>query len=319
MAEDLRFTVDGDPTPEMLDRIERIKTEHERASKLGVTAPEEEESKTDEGSDDEMAASVDPAGDPVGDDPAGAGSTDVTDQKIKVTIKGKEKELTLEQVKSALGRQEKYDQLLKSEELELGKLAAAARKGDEEAKAKLQEMLGGPASEDEDPSEEDDSQEEEDDDQAYFAEVKKDVDFKENLSKMNTALRSRMPVKVWESYNASPAHRKAMYDLVKSGRSDDLLDQLDSILADMPITRQIEIESDPDSWGDMFLAVVRRDNAKKKTKEGGRSADASGIDSVSSGKKGKVKSDAPPKAPDFMSMSSKEFNEYKIKMGLAST
>jgi len=260
--------------------------------------------------------------------------------KYNVRIKGKDREMSLAEIKSLAVRQgvsdKKLSDLQASEEYRWGLTVAAARAGDkaaqkkllkltmEAAKAEDAESLGEGLDAvtdefDEAKAVEDKAKVNEED--QYFADIKEDVDYSANLDIIKTDLKKRIPSNIWKVYWEAPATRRAMYDLVSSGRADDILGLMDKELSNLPYEKQLEIEGDATVYGRFLAAVVRTDNQKraKATKtdasKAGNNADEEAISSVSSGRAGRNPSggSGAPATPDFSKMSSTEFRTWKEK------
>ena len=257
------------------------------------------------------------------------------DHKFEVTIQGRKRAMTYQDIRSSLGRtvslQKKVSSLENSDELKMGTLALAAKSGDKSAQKKLRDILSSSMKEDETLDDLDDIKgefNEEDvlseklDKQKFddiFDDVKEDLDFKENMDTINGSLRGRLPEVVWQSYYDSPESRRTMYDLVKSGRMDDLLDRMDQALLNLPHEEQIKVESDPDLFSKHFMVVLKRANAEaaKKTKDNSKDQgedESDGLDSVSSGKTGRQSGKASKPKVDWMGKSRDDFMKVRAKL-----
>lgn len=268
--------------------------------------------------------------------------------KIKVTFRGKDRELTQNDVAAALGRaesnQKKAEQLSNSDEYKLGVIAKAAKDGDKGAQKKLQQMLieftgAGDADGltdnldevkpdfDEDKVMKDNASKQEWDD--AFSDVSEGVDFQKNLDIVSSDLKGRMPAKVFDTFWNRPDTRRTMYDLVAVGRMDEVMDAFDQNLEKLPFADQLEIERDPDQWGSLFAKTVRTLNAQSgkaastEEKAASNTDDGSGSQgnpeevTVSSGNRGRTPRTAQDEGtPDFDRMTPQEFRAWKIKHNL---
>lgn len=292
------------------------------------------ESKGDEpssGSDDEP-----------GDDAPAKGDENADSQdepKIKVTLHGVERELSMHEVKSAVGRQsslqKQLNELTKSDEMKFGTLLKAAQDGDKKAAKKVQNLLvKGLEKDDADQlnDELDDVKGEFDEDEVLakkqlearfdtiFGAVKNDVDFQKNMDTIQGDLKTAMPEKVWTHYWEVPEHRKVLYDLAASGRQSELLGALNEHLAKLPFEKQLEVQSNPDLFGEAFLIVTREQNAvaRKNAEANDEGSDEQDeLSAVSPGPTARSKDTTPAhgEGPDFENMSSEEFMKQRSKMG----
>jgi hypothetical protein len=257
-------------------------------------------------------------------------------RKIKIKVKGEEKEMDYHQIKSTISREEtfqkKFEGMRKSEEMKLGTLMKAAQAGDIEAAKKIQNLLvkgTGVRDADDLLDKLENAKGEYDEDAVLakthdtdefdevFADVKDSVDFKTHMGTIETKLKSFMPQKVYEQYWKSPDSRRAMYNLAASGRLDELSSAFEAEIARLPFEKQLELEGDPDLYGRAFVAVIKRQNAKK-AQTGGGSQDKDDLAAVSSGSRPKVRKPESkiPTAEEIMAMSPDEFRAYQDKLGI---
>ena len=271
--------------------------------------------------------------------------TESPDAKITVRMKGKDRELTYSDIRSAVGREEsfqkKHDLMTKSDEQKLGTLMVAAQGGDKSAQKKVQKMLQTmTGAEDgmeldeklEDVSDEFDESailKDNEEKAAWsdsFADVENEVDYQENLDIVQTDLKARVPAKVFDTFWEMPHTRRTMYDLVALGRLDELMDVFDQNLEKFSFEKRHEIKNDPDQWGSLFAETVREQNAQLKQKTNtaptpqtadlGSPPSPSAMDSVSSGNTGRNPAKAQEGAPDFINMSPEELDKWKLDHGM---
>ena len=260
--------------------------------------------------------------------------------KFSVRIKGKDREMTLSDIKSLAVRQSASDKKLSdlqaSEEYRFGLIVTAARAGDKTAQKKLLKLTMESAKAEnvdalsdglEDVSEEFDeakaveAKNKANEEDQYFGDIKDDVDYQANLDIIKTDLKKRIPSDIWKAYWGTPATRRAMYDLVSSGRADDLLGLMDKKLSKLPYEKQLEIEGDPTIFGRFLAEIIRTDNlkhsksAKAEGSEASDNADDDSISSVSSGRAGRNPSGGSGSSatPDFSKMGADEFRTWKEK------
>lgn len=253
---------------------------------------------------------------------------------FEFTVKGETRDYTAHEIKSALGRQNKLDETLRSDPYKMGLLMDAAKGGDVKAQRKVQDMLTkftgaddadgmleklegeeGEFNEDEQAEEAADQE----DMNAMFEDVAKDVDYAENMAKMNGSLKARIPDALFEEFNSAPQSRRAMYNLVASGRMNSLLEAFDTEVAAMPLEKQRKVQTDSTFYGEQFLLVVNRENAKsaepEKTSQGKAKESNTGLDAVSNTASTRV-----PKTkssePDWANMSDEEFTRRQRQKGL---
>lgn len=282
---------------------------------------------------------------PTGDQ---SGETNL-DTKLKISFEGKERELSASDVQAAMGRaksfQKRNDDLMKGEELKLGTLMVAAQGGDVKAQKKLQGMLLK-MTKAEDGRDLDEKLEEVEDDfdadkiiksktdeakdkaewDESFGDVENNVDYKQNLDIVETDLRGQMPAKVFNTFWARPDTRRAMYNLVSTGRMEELLGAFAEKVSTLPFSDKIKIETDPDFYGAAFTAVVKEQNALQvnaSKAEGappnngnGSPPAKSAISSVSPGTQGKTPAKADEGLPDFEKMTFEELDKWKLAHGL---
>jgi len=246
---------------------------------------------------------------------------------LKFKVKGEEKEYSKEQLQHLLAReqtfQQKANRLESSDEYKLGILMAAAKKGDKGAQKKLRnELIDMVGEEPLDSLEEVEEDYDADADlskrqnesafEEVFSDVKSDVDYEETLAKIDTDLKSRMPEKVFQKYYDTPEERRTMYDLVKSGRAEEILGALDKELQGLSLTERVRIKNDPDMYGSLVFEVIQDLNA---TGQGTDKKDSgnSDLDAVSSGNRShRVEKEEPE--PDVSTMSKAEFLAYEKKL-----
>ena len=257
------------------------------------------------------------------------------DRKFKIKVNGKEKEMDYGDIKSHLSRettfQKKYNQLETSDEYRLGMLMAAATAGDKAAIKQVKEQLVKAMGSSDDDDFLDKLSEVEGEYNAEaelekrkestkfddaFMDVKDEVDYEDNIDIINSVLKGFIPPKIFEVYWENPADRRNMYDLAASGQLEGLLAQFQADLSELSYEKRLEVKSDPDLYSAAFLDSVNRmaNNATAEQPKPESSGD-DGLSSVSSGTRGKQKP-TEPQVPDFLTMTSDEFAEYKRKNGL---
>jgi hypothetical protein len=252
---------------------------------------------------------------------------EVSENPFTFKVKGEEKEYTKEQLQNLLAReqtfQQKANKLESSEEYRLGVLHAAAKAGDKGAQKKLRaellEMVGdGDIDSLEEVEEEYDTEKDltkRQTDAAFeeaFSDVKSDVDYEETLAKIDEQLKARMPEKVFQKYYDTPVERRTMYDLVKSGRAEEILGALDVELQNLSLTERVRIKNDPDMYGSLVYEVVKDVNARGQQTDTKDQVNPD-LAAVSSGNRShRIEKEEP--APDFATMSTEEFRAYEKKM-----
>jgi len=145
-----------------------------------------------------------------------------------------------------------------------------------------------------------------------FADVKSDVDYEETLAKIDTTLKSQMPEKVYQDYYDKPETRRTMYDLVKSGRADEVFGALNEELQKLPLVDRVKIKNDPELYGSLAYEVIQDLNARKQGTTAKDQAD-SDLDAVSTGTSSR-RVEKEEAEPDFLTMSKEEFKAYEKKM-----
>jgi hypothetical protein len=303
--------------------------------------PKKEEPKPDAKDDKE----------PAKDDGEDGGETtpETPSAPIKVMFRGKERELSANDIVAALGRaeasQKKADTLSKSDEYKLGVIMKAAQEGDKGAQKKLQKMLvdftgaedvDGMIDNLEDINDEFDEnaklneQADKDKWDEAFSDVSEGVDYKKNLDIVETDLRARILAKVYDEFWGRPDTRRTMYNLVATGQMSEIMDMFDQNLAKLPFKEQLDIERDPDQWGSLFTKTVRERNASlanrgsaggqsdSNTDDGSKTKSRSAVSSVSSGTRGRNPQNAQDGEPDFYELAKDpaKFDEWKRKNGL---
>lgn len=252
---------------------------------------------------------------------------------FEFTVGGETKEYSAHEIKSALGRQRKLDETLRSEQFKLGTLMKAAQGGDATAQKKVQNMLVKmTGSDDADGMLEklEDEKGEFDEDKvaekqaveaefdSAFADVKDSVDYAENLAIMDGSLKARIPEALFNEFNSAPQAKRAMYNLVASGRMDHLLTAFEQKISALPHEKRQKIQTDPELYGQEFLLVVEQDNARiaKADKPSPKKAveQDDGMGAVSTSPSNRI--DLKPSEPDFENMSDKEFDAYRRKNGI---
>ena len=217
--------------------------------------------------------------------------------------------------------QKKNNTLQNSEEYKMGLLFSAAKGGDSQAQKKIKEILGGMSNLDEldeiegdydvDKHHEETLQKEAADEP--FEEVKHEVDFQETLDKMQANFSEKMPSNVFNEYWDDPTSRKVMYDLERSGRSDELFDAFEEEISGMSSLDRAKVNSDSTLYGNLFVEVLKSQNAKQVSGQP-RVEEESGLDAVSTGN-GSRSVPQGDSEPNFDEMSSAEFLEYRTKLG----
>ena len=271
-------------------------------------------------------------------EPSGEEKQEVSDKgqdTFTFKVKGKDQEFTHDQIRHALSRedtfQKKYNDIEQSEAYRLGVLMSAAKEGNKGAQKKLKDMLVGftGASDDDSMLDSLDSVDETFDEneatekkryessmEASFSDVKDSVDFEKNIGIVQSELKELMPEKVWESYWDDPEARRTMYDLVASGRMTELMETFNRELESLPLVEQVKIKRDPDWYGDLFVAVVKQQNARQVDKSN-KDQGPTEADAVSTGELSRSKSATSDPGPNFDNMTSAEFAEWKRKNGIS--
>lgn len=254
---------------------------------------------------------------------------------LEFTVGGKTREYTAHEIKSALGRQRKLDEVMGSSEYKMGLLIKAAESGDKGAQKKMQELLVKfTDSEDADGMvdklEEEKGEFDEEgkakeqlnkvSEDEFFADVKDSVDYEDNLAKIDSSLKPRIPEKLFNQFSANPSAKRAMYDLVASGRMETLLNAFELELNALPLEKRLDVLSDPETYGREFTNLVKRENAKQtqpQTTEQKQSEDNSNsdLDAVSTAPSGRTNNQTPSE-PDFEKMTDAEFDQFRRDNGL---
>jgi len=344
------LTVDEDVGPEIMDRVKRVQAELNEEQSGAVNIRKVDSLGEAIGSQPQVAKQEPVASDDEGqfreiNSDAFNGflqNQGITEDQLKeallenhkfnFTFKGKEREFNHHELKSMLGRaessQEQIANIQKSDEMKLGTLMKAASDGNKSAQKKVQLMLKT-ATGSEDFDDITDKLDEVADDfdenealalsleasakEAVFADIKDDVDFETNMAKIDDDLRPRVPDSVFRAYWDNPHERRAMYDLVTSGRMESLLDAMDTELLKLSPRERVQIKGDPEVYGEMFVEVIHQENSKltgdNQEAEGGPDP----MDSVSSGARGRSQPVNEDESRDFLAMSSAEFAEWKLK------
>lgn len=228
-------------------------------------------------------------------EPEGDTKKDV-DETLRFKVKGEEKEYTKEQLQHLLSRdetfQQKFNKLNNSDEYKLGLLLSAAKNGDKGAQKQLMAQMKevvedfdalDDVEEDFDVEKTKLTREQQEQFEEVFADVKGEVDYEENLAKIKTDLKSKLPEKVWQSYWDTPETRRTMYDLIKSGRTEEIFVALDEELGRMPLGERVKIKNDPELYGSAVIEVIRDLNARGNRAET-KDPVADDLDAVSTGR-----------------------------------
>jgi len=254
---------------------------------------------------------------------------------FEFTVGGETKEYSAHEIKSALGRQRKLDATLKSDQYKLGTLMVAAKNGDASAQKKVQEMLVSMTGAEDadgmlekleeekgefDEDKEADKQAEEAEFEAMFEDVKDNVDYSENLAIINGSLKAKIPEALFEEMNSAPQSRRAMYNLVASGRMEHLLSAFEQHVSKLPHEKRQKVQTDAVAYGDEFLLVVQQDNARiaeaeKPSQPEKKEPVDDGLDAVSTAPNARVNKPS-SKEPDFDNMSQAEFDAFRRKKGI---
>lgn len=258
-------------------------------------------------------------------------------KSFKVKMGGKEREMPYSDIKSVLARgttfQKKYNELENSDEYRFGVLMKAAQEGNAEAqKALKQKLIEFTGTDDadamldkledvegeydlEDAFQKRKSVSEED---AYFSEVKDDVDYQKNIDIIQNDMKGFMPPKIWKAFWDAPEDRRAMYDLAATGKVKEINDLFQSHLQTLPLEKQLEIESDPDLYGRAFITVTNRVVNGQKSNQAPASStpDTSNISQVSDGSRGRTARAKGQSVPDFLNMPREEFLKWRRENGL---
>lgn len=240
--------------------------------------------------------------------------------QYKFSVKGQDRDYTHDQLQKMLAREETFQQKWEkhrvSDAYKLGALMAAAKDGDKGAQKQLLSELEG-MSDDLDvlrESEEKfdvDSKIKDDELDSAFADVKSDVDYETTLGKIDSDLKGKMPEKVFEEYSSNPQTKRVMYDLIRSGRTDEIFEALNKELGSLSLAERVRYKQDADLYGGLFYEVVQDLNARKAQPEE-KAPPKSAIDTVSSGKRSH-RQDKPDTGPDFANMSASELAAWEKK------
>lgn len=254
---------------------------------------------------------------------------------FEFTVGGETKEYSAHEIKSALGRQRKLDATLKSDQYKLGTLMVAAKNGDASAQKKVQEMLVSMTGADDadgmlekleeekpefDEDKEADKLAEEAEFDAMFEDVKDNVDYSENLAIINGSLKAKIPETIFDEMNSAPQSRRAMYNLVASGRMEHLLSAFEQHVSTLPHEKRQKIQTDASAYGDEFLLVVQQDNARiseadKPSQTKKEEPVDDGLDAVSTAPNARINKPT-SKEPDFDNMTQAEFDAFRRKKGI---
>ena len=250
------------------------------------------------------------------------------DGSYKFDIKGEEKEFSRKDLVNMLSRedtfQKKFNSLSQGEEYKLGVLMKAAQDGDKSAQKAVYEQLKS-LSEDvtdlESVEEEFDTEkavEKQNEDNQFdevFADVKGDVDYEDTLSKIESDLKGKMSPEVYDSYYQGAETRKVMYDLVKSGKTEEVFGALNEELSKLPLVDRVKIKKDPDMFGDLVVEVVNDLYAQPKD-TGKKDSGKSNLEAVSTGNRSHSqpsKDDTQIDWLDLMKNDPKKFREMEAK------
>ena len=242
-------------------------------------------------------------------------------------VKGEDKEYSKDQLQHLLSREQTFQQkatkLETSDEYQLGLMFKKAQDGDKGAQKKMMEAIRSMAGENDLESLEDTEEEYNREEvqakqeldskfEEAFADVKSDVDYDETLGKIESELKGHIPEKLYKQYYDSPDERRTLYDLVKSGRAEEVFGALNEELGKLPLTDRVKIKNDPELYGSLAFEVIQDLNAQKSS-SGNEGQAESNLDAVSTGS-GSHRVEKEEAAPDFLKMSKEEFQAYEKKM-----
>lgn len=300
-------------SPEDLARFEAVKSEMSE-SEPASDSTEEQVVKDDEVAQNDQDPKVEDADNSAADDSADA-------QSFTFKVKGEDKDYSHDQLEKMLSREEtfqqKWEKHRNSEQYKLGLVMDAAKAGDASAKKQLLSLLdesGVDFDELRESKEEFDVNKrmEADEVDSIFADVKSDVDYEETLGKIDSDLRGRMPEKVFEEYNSNPQTKRVMYDLVRSGRTEEVFGALNEELSKLPLTDRVRYKQDPELYGALVFEVVQDLNAQKPASEPTEPT-STAVDAVSSGNRSH-RQDTKDAEPDWDSMSKEEFAKLQKRV-----
>jgi len=304
MSEEAAAVLEEGASPELTAEFEAFNKE--QAEEAPVEEVKAEDTPVEEGVKTEEVKTEEESSDP-----------------FKFTVKGEEKTFTKDQLNNMLNReqtfQKKNNELQGSDEYKMGLLFSAAKGGDVGAQKKVKEMLSEVADLDQLDSVEESYNVEEKHQETLnkaaeeepFADVKDDVDFQETLDRMQENFRERMPSNIYKDYLADPTSKKVMYDLEKSGRADELFTAFEEEISELSSLDRAKINSDSTLYGNLFVEVLKSQNAKQGAKQD-KVEEESNLDAVSSGNSSHsvVTNDS---APDWANMSKEEFAKAEAK------
>jgi hypothetical protein len=255
---------------------------------------------------------------------------------FEFTVNGETKEYTAHQIKSALGRQSKMNEILGSDEYKMGLLMQAAKSGDKKAQKQLQEQLVQfTGSEDADgmvdklqdetaefdaeaKAQEKAKQAEFD---ALFSDVKDSVDYEANFAKIDTDLRPHVPEKIFTQFFADPADRRALYDLAASGNAPQVISAFNLFVGGLSPEKQLEVKTDRSAFVqalELSVKQIANATAANGSDGQGETEESSDLDAVSTKPSSRV-ANPTSSGPDWDKMSDEDFQAYQIKMGLSPT
>lgn len=246
---------------------------------------------------------------------------------LKFTVKGEEKEYTREQLQHLLSReqtfQQKYEGLRNSDEYKQLLALRAAKEGDKGARKQilqqLKEMEDDLDSLDEvEDTFDADKKISQDSFEEAFEDVKGDVDYQETLDKINTDLKSRIPEKVFQTYYDAPDTRRTMYDLIKSGRTEEVFQGVEEALSQLSLGERVKAKADPEFYGMVVVEVINDLNARRsQTKEQTDTSESDALSAVSTGTSSRSQVKADNDEVDWMKLyqtDPEKFREMERKL-----
>ena len=238
-------------------------------------------------------------------------------------IKGEKKKFSRGELVNRLSREEtfqkKYNKLEQSDEYKYGLLLSKAKAGDKAAQKSLKDILGELNEGDvskldavQDKFDLDDHVEKtlsSNKEEEVFEDIKDDVDFPETLSKIESDAKSRLPPVVFETYWKDPKARRVMYDLEKSGLSEQVYSGLQAELDGMTSRDRAAIKRDPEWFGDLIVEVLN--SMSKPAAPQQETRPSSNLRTVSSGEGARHRDT--DGEPDWANMTSEEFKLAEAK------
>lgn len=213
--------------------------------------------------------------DATGMEPDAIGEEIVKSMSFPVRIKGETVKVPYSQFINHFRRdvtsQQMYDRVIGSQEYKMGLLVKAAEDGDKGAQKELLNTLVKmtSAQDADDLLDQMDSVDDEvdkdklfdtamadEDLERVFGDVKNNVDFEANLTRVKSEVAEFMPKDLFDEAWSTDAERRAMYDLVSSGAFDHIAPRFQELMSRLPAEERKEIEGDLELYGKALIEVM---------------------------------------------------------------